>query len=73
MNYKESIDNNLPIGSGVTESACKSIVKQRVCISGANWSEYGAKRFLPMRAICLSDTRWNQTWNKFMGSKEMVA
>jgi hypothetical protein len=73
MNYKESIDNNLPIGSGVTESACKIIVKQRVCVSGANWSEYGAKRFLPMRAICLSDTRWNQAWNKFMGSNEMVA
>ena len=73
MNYKESIDNNLPIGSGVTESACKIIVKQRVCVSGANWSEYGAKRFLPMRAICLSDTRWNQAWNNFMGSNEMVA
>jgi hypothetical protein len=73
MNYKDSIDNNLPIGSGVTESACKIIVKQRVCVSGANWSEYGAKRFLPIRAICFSDTRWNQSWNKFMESKEMVA
>ena len=33
MNYKESLDNNLPIGSGVTESACKIIVKQRVCLA----------------------------------------
>jgi hypothetical protein len=73
MNYKNSIDNNLPIGSGVTESACKIVVKQRVCVSGANWSEYGAKRFLPIRAICLTDGRWKQAWNKFMGHSEMVA
>lgn len=73
MNYKESIDNKLPIGSGVTESACKIIVKQRVSISGANWSEYGAKRFLPVRAICLTDGRWSQAWDKFMDYEEMVA
>jgi hypothetical protein len=45
MKYKNSIDNNLPIGLGVTESACKIVVKQRVCLS----SEYGAKRFLPIK------------------------
>ena len=73
MNYKDSIERKLPIGSGVTESACKIIVKQRVCVSGANWSEYGAKRFLPIRAICLTDGRWSQIWNKFMRNKEMVA
>lgn len=73
MNYKDSIDDKLPIGSGVTESACKTIVKQRVCVSGANWSEYGAKRFLPVRAICLTEGRWNQAWSKFMGNTDMVA
>ncbi|SFV62048.1 hypothetical protein MNB_SV-12-1542 [hydrothermal vent metagenome] len=73
MNYKDSIDKNLPIGSGITESACKIVVKQRVCVSGANWSEYGAKRFLPIRAICLTEGRWNQAWNKFMEHTEMVA
>jgi len=63
MDYKGSIDNKLPIGSGVTESACKVVVKQRVCVSGANWSEYGAKRLLPIRAICITDGRWNQAWD----------
>ncbi len=66
MNYKNSIDANLPIGSGVTESACKTVVKQRVCVSGANWSEYGAKRFLPMRGIFLTEGRWNQVWGKLV-------
>ena len=73
MNYKNSIDKNLPIGSGVTESACKIIVKQRVCISGANWSEYGAKRFLPIRAIYLTNGRWNQAWDKLCDNQGMVA
>ncbi len=73
MKYKDSIDKNLPIGSGVTESACKVVVKQRVCVSGANWSEYGAKRFLPVRAICLTEGRWNQAWNQFMEDEKMVA
>ena len=71
--YKDSIDNHLPIGSGVTESACKIVVKQRVCVSGANWSEYGAKRFLPVRAICLTEGRWKQSWNNFMSNEEIVA
>ncbi|MDQ7046723.1 MAG: hypothetical protein Q9M39_06160 [Sulfurovum sp.] len=73
MQYKNSIDNNLPIGSGVTESACKIVVKQRVCVSGANWSEYGAKRFLPIRAICLTEGRWNQAWDNLIGHIDMVA
>ncbi|MCK4442313.1 MAG: hypothetical protein KAU90_09925 [Sulfurovaceae bacterium] len=73
MNYKDSIDQKLPIGSGVTESACKIVVKQRVCVSGANWSNYGAKRFLPIRAICLTDGRWNQAWDKLIEDDEMVA
>ena len=73
MNYKESLDNHFPIGSGVTESACKILIKQRVCVSGANWSEYGAKRLIPIRALCLTKGRWNQAWNYFMEEKEMVA
>ncbi len=72
MNYKNSIDAKLPIGSGVTESACKILVKQRVCVSGANWSEYGAKRFLPLRAICLTDGRWNQIWDRMMSDKVCI-
>jgi hypothetical protein len=34
MDYAESVRNHLPIGSGVTEAACKTVVKQRLCQSG---------------------------------------
>ena len=64
MNYSRAIKNNIPIGSGVTESACKVLVKQRLCVSGAKWSHSGAKHMLDLRAINLTEGRWEQLWNK---------
>ena len=34
MKYQEALEHNWPIGSGVTEAACKTLVKQRLCGSG---------------------------------------
>ena len=42
MNYALHLEQNLPIGSGVTEAACKTIVKQRLCCEGMKWKEAGA-------------------------------
>ena len=39
MDYSSRVAANEPIGSGVTEAACKVIVKQRLCGSGMKWSE----------------------------------
>jgi len=64
MNYAEAIEYKLPIGSGVTESACKVLVKQRLCISGARWSYLGASCMLKLRAVNLTDGRWKQFWNE---------
>lgn len=64
MNYAEAINNNIPIGSGVTESACKVLVKQRLCISGARWSHLGASCILKLRAVNLTDGRWKQFWEE---------
>jgi hypothetical protein len=67
MNYSEAIANNLPIGSGVTESGCKVIVKQRLCLSGARWSHCGANNVLKLRAINSTNGRWEQFWDKLVG------
>jgi hypothetical protein len=64
MNYSEAIKNRIPIGSGVTESACKVLVKQRLCISGARWSHLGASCMLKLRAVNLTDGRWKQFWEE---------
>jgi hypothetical protein len=43
MNYWKFKENNLPIGSGVIEAACKVIIKQRLCCAGMKWTDEGAK------------------------------
>jgi hypothetical protein len=36
MTYPSALNDNLPIGSGVTEAACKTLVKQRTTMPLAN-------------------------------------
>ena len=64
MNYAAYLDKNLPIGSGVTEAACKTLVKQRLCCSGMRWKVQGAKVILSLRALIQTSGRWQQFWNK---------
>lgn len=64
MNYSEYIKMKYPIGSGITESACKVIVKQRLCNSGMKWKQKGAEAVLCLRALNYSTNRWNQMWDK---------
>jgi hypothetical protein len=42
MNYAESVKKKLPIGSGVTEAACQTLVKKRLFQSGISLLEKGA-------------------------------
>jgi len=64
MDYAGHGEKNLPIGSGVTEAACKTLVKQRLCGSGMRWKDKGAKVILSLRALVQSKGRWQQFWDK---------
>ena len=64
MNYAQYRDQHYPIGSGVTEAACKTLVKQRLCASGMRWKEKGAAVILSLRALVLTPARWQQFWSK---------
>ena len=66
MSYAQHLKKNLPIGSGVTEAACKILVKQRMCISGSRWKEGGASCVLALRTLKLTKGRWEQFWNYAM-------
>ncbi|MCH7559721.1 MAG: ISKra4 family transposase [Planctomycetes bacterium] len=66
MSYSRHLKNNLPIGSGVTEAACKVLVKQRMCISGSRWKDEGASCVLSLRALKLTKGRWQQFWGYVM-------
>jgi len=64
MDYPGFLAEHLPIGSGVTEAACKSLVKQRLCASGMRWKTKGAKIVLSLRALTNTPGRWTQFWQK---------
>ena len=64
MDYARFREDRLPIGSGVTEAACKTLVKQRLCCSGMKWKETGAAMVLSLRALVLTKARWDQFWAK---------
>ncbi len=64
MDYAAYRAQNLPIGSGVTEAACKTIVKERMRGSGMKWKSHGAQVILSLRALIKSESRWDQFWSK---------
>ena len=63
MQYAKYRGNNLPIGSGITEAACKTIVKHRLCSSGMRWKDKGASVVLKLRCLDKSN-RWELFWDK---------
>lgn len=61
LRYHEYRRRGLPIGSGVTEAACKTLFTQRLKLSGMRWSEAGAQMILNLRSIRLSGI-WAATY-----------
>ena len=64
MDYAPLVAAAIPIGSGVTEAACKVLVKQRLCGSGMRWKEPGAAAVLSLRCLTYTSERWSQFWGK---------
>jgi hypothetical protein len=73
MDYAEMVAANIPIGSGVTEAACKVLVKQRLCGSGMRWKERGAAAVLSVRCLTYTPERWGQFWARIDRSGFPVA
>ena len=61
MRYSEYVRLNLPIASGVIEASCKTLVTQRLKLSGMFWSDSGAQAILTLRSLIQSD-RWERGW-----------
>jgi len=64
MHYAEAVTRQIPIGSGVTEAACKVIVKARLCGAGMKWKGRGAGIVLSLRTLTYTQGRWQQFWSK---------
>lgn len=65
MRYHDFKKRGLPIGSGVTEAACKTVVTQRLKLSGMRWKRLGAQPILDLRTLVLSGI-WHATYRRHL-------
>jgi hypothetical protein len=61
MRYHEIRERNLPIGSGIVEASCKTLVTERLKRSGMRWLNKGGQAILTLRALVHSD-RFDRAW-----------
>ncbi len=71
MRYAEYRRLGVPIGSGVTEAACKTVYTQRLKLSGMRWEKAGAQTILTLRVILLSGV-WPQVFAQVLNGIGMV-
>ncbi len=65
MEYPEYLADGLQIGSGVVESACKTVVGQRLKGAGMRWGENGAHALCHVRALYRSEKgQWAAFWER---------
>jgi hypothetical protein len=63
MEYPEYLAQGWHIGSGVVESACKTVVGQRLKGAGKRWGEEGADALCHVRALYRSERgQWEAYW-----------
>jgi hypothetical protein len=70
LDYVRYRRNHLPIGSGVTEAACKTVFSQRLKRSGMAWSVEGGQRIVDLRVIQLSGV-WSEVHQSYLQSKRL--
>jgi hypothetical protein len=61
MAYPRFVAHGLPLGSGMVESACKSVVQQRQVQAGMRWGQPGSQQIAALRALERSE-RWPAFW-----------
>lgn len=70
MDYVDYRNRHLPIGSGVTEAACKTVFTQRFKQSGMSWDIEGGQTIVDLRVIHLSGV-WGQVRQQYLSSKTL--
>jgi hypothetical protein len=72
MQYQFYRRQHLPIGSGITEAACKIVFTQRLKRSGMSWTIPGGQVILDLRVIWLSGV-WDAVHQRYLASKPQPA
>jgi len=71
MRYHEFRNVGIPIGSGITEAACKTLFTQRVKLSGMRWKRPGLQVVLNLRMLVLSGV-WHQVYVQSLKERSTV-
>src|SRR5438270_4767761 len=65
MDYPRYLRQGWQIATGAVESACKTVVNQRLCLGGMRWGEEGSDAVAHLRALYRSDPdQWDAFWRK---------
>ena len=67
MQYSQFKNRHIPLGSGITEAACKTVYTQRLKLSGMGWKNEGAQQILSIRTILLSSI-WSTTYDMHLAA-----
>jgi hypothetical protein len=70
MRYRHDSSQRLPLGSGITEAACKTVFAQRLKRSGMSWTIEGGQTILDLRVVWLSGV-WHDAHQRYLASKPM--
>jgi len=69
MDYPHYLANGWMIGSGAVESACKTVVAQRLKQAGMRWRAYGTDSMCHLRALFRSEPdQWQAFWRRQINS-----
>lgn len=71
LDYSGYRRDHLPIGSGVTEAACKAVFTQRMKQSGMTWNGESGQWIVDLRVIHLSGL-WSEVYRSYLGSKDTL-
>jgi hypothetical protein len=72
MDYPAYLAKGWQIGSGPIESACKTVVGQRLKQAGMRWREYGTDNVCHLRALFKSEKhQWDAFWERHVNARSI--
>jgi hypothetical protein len=70
MQYADYRRHGLPIGSGITEAACKTVFTQRLKRSGMSWENVSGQRIVTLRVLHLSGV-WKEAHANYINTMDI--
>jgi hypothetical protein len=70
MRYASYRRQGTPIGSGVTEAACKTVFTQRLKRSGMSWRKESGQVIVDLRILHLSGI-WNEVYTQYLRTRPL--